>query len=73
MKVEKEAGATKAPQNTCSSDDPDSASGVLNSVKARLSPDRFALLERTLEVRRVIGKVSPDMAELVLEMREQGA
>jgi hypothetical protein len=73
MQVEKETGATKAPQNTGPSDDPDLASGVLNSVKARLSRDRFALLERTLEVRRVIGKVSPDVAQLVHEMREQGA
>jgi hypothetical protein len=72
MQVEKET-TTKASANARPSDDLDSGSGVLNAAKARLSPARFELLERTLRVRRVIGKVSPDVAELVHEMREQGA
>jgi len=72
MQVEKET-VTKASRNACPPDDLDSASGVLKDVKARLSPDRFELLERTLRVRRAIGKVSPGVAELVHEMREQGA
>lgn len=72
MQVQKET-VTEASQKASPSDDLDSGSGVLSAAKARLSPARFELLERTLRVRRVIGKVSPEVAELVHEMREQGA
>ncbi len=72
MQFEKET-VTETSRNPSPSDDPDSASGVMKDVKARLSPDRLELLERTLEVRRAIGKISPDVAELVHEMRKQGA
>ena len=46
---------------------------IQSEVEARLSPERLDLLKRTLEVRRLIGKVSKDVADLVHEMREQGA
>jgi predicted membrane protein len=73
MQVEKETGATKTSRDTYKSDDFETVSKVLKDVKASLSPDRFELLERTLKVRQMIGKVSMDVAELVHEMREHGA
>ncbi|MBI4964955.1 MAG: hypothetical protein HY913_16900 [Desulfomonile tiedjei] len=45
---------------------------MMKEMEGRLSPERLALLRRTLKVRGLIGKVS-DVAELVHEMREQGA
>jgi hypothetical protein len=69
MQVEEET----VTRNTCPSDSLDSNSEVLKGANTRMSHDRFELLERTLRVRQMIGKVSPDVAELVHEMRERGA
>jgi len=55
------------------SSDRETALEIQSEVEARLSPERLDLLKRTLEVRRLIGKVSKDVADLVHEMREQGA
>ncbi|MFH1115418.1 MAG: hypothetical protein V1792_16040 [Pseudomonadota bacterium] len=72
MQTENET-ISKTYRNACPSDDQDSVSGLLKDARARLSPDRLELLERTLRVREAIGKVSPHVTELVHEMREQGA
>lgn len=46
---------------------------VTKDIRERLSPERLDLLERTLGVRRRIGKVATNVTELVDEMRERGA
>lgn len=73
MRTEDEIITSTSSPEACPSDDHESALEAQNNVKASLSPDRFELLRRTLKVRRLIGKVSPDVAELVRDMREQGA
>jgi hypothetical protein len=39
----------------------------------RFSPERKELLERTLAIRKAIGRVNRDSTELVREMRDDGA
>ena len=73
MQTEEEAIATTSSPEVRPSGDLESASEALRRVEARLSPERLDLLKRTLKVRRLIGKVSTNVAELVHEMREHGA
>lgn len=49
----------------------DSAENV-EVLGARLSPDRKELLQRTWTVRRSIGRVRENVADLISEMRETG-
>ncbi len=72
MQTEEET-MTTALQDAHPSDDREWASELLEHAESRLSPERLELLKRTLEVRRRIGRVSGDVADLVHEMREQGA
>lgn|GEM_PF-6359526 len=37
----------------------------------KLSPDRMELLQRTLDIRQALGKVSRNLTDLVREMRER--
>ncbi len=73
MQTEQETVAGKASRDAGAPDDRETALELQKDVRARLSPDRLELLERTLKVRRMIGKISRNVAELVHEMREQGA
>lgn len=73
MQTEEEAIVTTSSPDVRSSGDLESASEALRRVEARMSPERLDLLKRTLKVRRLIGKVSTNVAELVHEMREHGA
>lgn len=44
----------------------------LSEMQSRLSPERIALLQRTLEIRKGIGKVALDSTDVVRKMRESG-
>jgi len=73
MQTEEETIATTASPDARPSGDLESSLEALQRVEARLSPERLALMKRTLKVRCLIGKVSTNVAELVHEMREHGA
>lgn len=73
MQTEKEIVAGAACRDTCPPDDCESALRAQKDLEARLSPERLELLTRTLKIRRLIGKISTNVAELVHEMREHGA
>ena len=73
MQTEEETMTAAALRDAHRSDDREWEAELLERAKSRLSPARLELLKRTLDVRRRIGRVSGDVAELVHEMREQGA
>ena len=47
-------------------------SSAVAGPKAKLSPERMELLQRTLAIRKAIGKPSRNMTDLVREMRDKG-
>jgi len=73
MQPEKETMTGTGLAGTCPSGDRETALEIEKEIEIRLSPQRLDLLKRTLKVRRLIGKVSKDVAELVHEMRKQAA
>lgn len=59
------------PTNT-SDRHPIGDSEKVGGLESRLSPERRELLQRTLTVRRSIGRVRENVADLISEMRETG-
>jgi len=73
VQTEEDTIACPMCRDTCPPADRESALLAQKEMEARLSPERLELLKRTLKIRRLIGKVSRNVAELVHEMREHGA
>ncbi len=72
MQTEEKAPAGRPPSDPHPSVDREAALEAQEHAGVRLSPEGLELLERTLKVRRLIGKISMNVADLVHEMREQG-
>jgi hypothetical protein len=73
MCTEEETLTSKPSLEITATNDSKTPSETQKDLRSRLSHERLELLQRTLDVRHRIGKVSTNVAELVHEMREQGA